>query len=328
MGQPDQDKKLLLNRPFVGIPSFLRAPICSDLDELNADIAVMGVPTDEGSPFMPGTRFGPRGIREQSLRFYSSGSELYNPENGEVLLKRELAEGRLVDAGDVDILPTNVVGTFENITEMTRRILKRKAMPVVLGGDHAITYPVVRAYHDPIHVLHLDAHTDYGPFTHGMEMTNGHAFRHIRRMGHVQSLTQVGMRGLRTPRVNVESSRADGNRVVPIGEFRKLGPEGSFDRVTANAPCYVSIDIDVLDMSLVPGCVSAEPDGMSYRDLSNTLLYIAKTFDVVGFDLVEVNPQLDIGTGATAYLAAYLILEFLGYVAAQPRWSARHQKTS
>ena len=314
-----------VNRPFVGIPSFLRAPICNNLDELNADIAVLGVPTDEGSPFMPGTRFGPRSIREQSLRFYGSGQGLYNPENGQPFLEREMSEGRLVDVGDIDIWPTNVAGTFENITTTVRRILHRGAMPVVIGGDHAISYPIVRGFEESIHVLHLDAHTDYSPFSFGMEMTNGQAFRHIRQMPHVQSLNQVGIRGLRTPRVNIENSRADGNRVVTIGEFRKLGLSRAFDNVKTEAKCYVSIDIDVLDMSLVPGCVSAEPDGMSYRDLSDTLQYIAEQFDVVGFDLVEVNPQLDVGTGATSYLASYLILEFIGYISIQPRWQSRRK---
>ncbi len=87
-----------------------------------------------------------------------------------------------------------------------------------------------------------------------------------------------------------------------------------------------SLDIDALDMSLIPGCVSAEPDGMSYRDLRDTLFVVAEHAEVVGFDLVEVNPQLDIGTGITSYLAAHTIVEFLGRICDQPRWAAAREE--
>jgi agmatinase len=172
-------------------------------------------------------------------------------------------------------------------------------------------------------VVHFDAHLDYAPFTHGVEMTNGHAFRHINQMSHVASLTQVGIRGLRTSKIGLTDSRADGNRVVTMEAFRKIGSGAVAEGLPQGARCYVSVDIDVLDLPLVPGCVSAEPDGMSYAQLRDTLVAIAERAEVVGFDLVEVNPQLDVGTGITSYLAAHLILEFLGHVCEQPRWTAR-----
>ena len=92
-----------------------------------------------------------------------------------------------------------------------------------------------------------------------------------------------------------------------------------------DARCYVSIDIDVLDLPLVPGCVSAEPNGMTYAELRDSLFALAEHTDVVGFDLVEVNPQLDVGTGITSYLAAHTIVEFLGHICDQPRWTARRE---
>lgn len=180
--------------PFAGIPSFLRANICTDLDELDTDIAVMGAPTDEGSPFMPGARFGPRAIREHSLRFGTGG--YYDQDADKVFLQYETEHGRISDVGDADVWPTDVEGTFKRITDMTRKLLDAKAMPVVLGGDHAVTFPVVRAYSEPLHVVHFHAHIDYSPFVHGYEYTNTHAFRHIYHMPHVESLTQVGIRSL------------------------------------------------------------------------------------------------------------------------------------
>ena len=316
------DRRSRLDMPFVGIPSFLRAAICQDLDELDADVAVMGVPTDEGSPFMPGSRFGPRKIREHSLRFVQGGRGYYDPHARRHFLEHEMQQGRLVDAGDADVLPTNVVGTFENVTAMTRAILARGAMPVVMGGDHAITFPIVRAFAGPLHVVHFDAHLDYSPFIHGIELSNSHAFRHITRLEQVQGLTQVGIRSLRNTEVMMEDSLRDGNRVVTMDDFRERSARAVIDAVPRDARCYVSIDIDVLDLSLVPGCVSAEPNGMLYAELRDTLIALAEHAEVVGFDLVEVNPQLDVGTGVTSYLAAHTVIEFLGRICDQPRWRA------
>ncbi len=315
-----------LDMPFVGIPSFLRAPVVADVDELDADVAVMGIPTDEGSPFMPGSRFGPRAIREHSLRFTGGGPGYYDPQHRRRFLEREMADGLIADIGDADVLPTNVVGTFANVTEMTRKVLARGALPVVLGGDHAISFPVVRAFDGPLHVVHFDAHLDYMPFVHGLEFTNAHAFRHISRMAHVSSLTQVGIRSLRNTEQMHLDSVADGNRVITMEEFLDGGPAGIAETVPEDARCYVSVDIDVLDLSLVPGCVSAEPGGMDYPTLRDTLTALAERADVVGFDLVEVNPQLDVGTGVTSYLAAHTVIEFLGRVCDQARWVERRDE--
>ena len=105
-----------VDRPYVGIPSFLRAPICTDISTLDADIAVVGVPTDEGSPFMAGSRFGPRAIREHSLRFCAGGRGYYNPETKRMYLDHEMRHRSIADIGDVDVLPTNVEKTFDNIS--------------------------------------------------------------------------------------------------------------------------------------------------------------------------------------------------------------------
>ena len=321
--QNEQFDPTTVKSAFVGIPSFLRADICTDLDNLDADIAIMGAPTDEGSPFMPGSRFGPRGIREHSLRFGRKG--YFDHEANRMFLEHELTNRRIVDVGDADVWPTNVEGTFQNITDMTRKILDHGAMPVVLGGDHAITFPVVRAYSEPLHVVHFDAHIDYSPFMHGFEFTNSHAFRHIYHMSHVESLIQVGIRSLRNSQAWVEDSRNDGNRVIGMSEFYEMGPRGIAEILPRDSRCYVSIDIDVLDLPLVPGCVSAEPNGMSYAELRDTLFALAEHTDIIGFDLVEVNPQLDIGTGITSYMGAHTILEFLGRICDQPRWVTRRE---
>lgn len=307
--------------PFVGVPTFLRAPLVTDPSQLDADIAVIGVPTDEGSPFLPGSRFAPRSIREHSLRFGPGG--YYDPRLKRSFLDYEMSRRRIADLGDAQVVPTSVEQTFQNITDLVRGVLARGALPVVLGGDHAISFPVVRAYEQPLYVVHFDAHIDYAPFVHGWEYTNWHVFRQVRRLPTVQGLIQVGIRSLRNPGAWIEDSVREGNRVLNMEEFRALGPGGLARLLPQGAPCYVSIDIDALDLSLVPGCVSAEPNGMAYHELRDALFALAEHARIVGFDLVEVNPMLDVGTGVTSYLAAHLVLEFLGCICAQPWWKAR-----
>jgi agmatinase len=308
--------------PFAGIPSFLGSAICTDLDRLDADIAVLGAPTDEGSPFMPGSRFGARSIREHSLRFVTDGRGYYDPHARRRFLEREMVEGRIADVGDADVLPTNVVDSFANITALTRKVVVRGALPVALGGDHAITYPVVRAFEgeEPFHVVHFDAHIDYMPFVHGLEFTNQHAFRHLRLMPNVRSINQVGIRSIRNTQVMHEDSLRDGNRVVTMEEFRDRPVDSVLDGIPEGARCYVSIDVDVLDMSLIPGCVSAEPNGMSYAELRDAMFAVAERTRVIGLDLVEVNPLLDVPTGLTSYLAAHTVVELLGRICDQPWW--------
>ena len=302
------------NPPYGGISTFLRQDYCDDIATLDADYAILGTPIDEGSPFMGGSRFAPRSIREHSLRFGASG--YYDILTDKSYLVEETAKRRIVDVGDSDILTTNVAATFDNITADVAEILDRRAMPIIIGGDHSVTYPVVRAFSEPLHVMHFDAHMDYQPFVHDLRFTNGHAFRHIRPMAHVLSLTQIGIRSLRSAIEEFIDARAEGSRIVTMDEVRRLGPEEFVhETFPKGEKIYVSIDVDVLDMSLVPGCVSAEPNGMLYAELRDILRTTARHMDVVGFDFVEVNPQLDVGTGVTSYLGAHTMVEFLGAIA-------------
>jgi len=307
--------------PFVGIPSFLRSRIVAPHEDFDAAIAVFGAPTDEGSPFLPGSRFGPRALREHSLRFVAASPGYFDPNREKVFLQREMRDGLIVDLGDADIIATDVVSSFDNITTLTSRVLSKGAVPVVLGGDHAISYPVVRAYERDVHIVHFDAHLDYMPFVHGVSTTNAHAFRHIAHMSHVSGLLQVGIRSLRNTETMWNDTRGDGNTVVTTNRFRELGPDGVARLVPPGCDCYISLDVDVFDMPLVPGCVSAEPEGLSYAEVRDTLIALAERTRIAGFDLVEINPMLDVGTGITAYLGAHTIVEFLGHLCAPPEFA-------
>jgi agmatinase len=300
--------------PFVGIPTFLRAPVADSAE--GARLAVLGVPLDEGSPFIPGSRFGPRGIREQSMRFASAPDSRFDVRTGGRLL--DLEPGELVDLGDVEVVAADPATTAANVTAAVREVVAAGAVPVVLGGDHSITLPIVRALDGPLHVVQFDAHLDYAEAHGTNRYSNAHAFRPISRMETVAGLTQVGIRSLRTEAGLYRASLADGNRIVPPDALRSLGPDGLAALVPDGARCYLSVDVDVLDMALVPGCVSAEPGGLSYAELRDAVMAIAARANVVGIDLVEVNPGVDTPGGATAYLAAHLLVEALDAIARGP----------
>src|SRR5215216_6760163 len=315
--------------PFTGLVSFLRSPTCSNLDELEADVAILGVPTDEGSPWKPGSRFAPRKIRELSLQFAGRGTVdgqrgYYDIAEDRRYLDHERINRRIVDCGDSDVIYTNVELTFENITSDVRKILQAGAFPVIIGGDHAITYAVVRAFEEPLHVVHFDAHLDYRPFIHGVQWANGNPIRLVSELAKVGEIIQVGIRSLRTRQQDVEDSRGRGNDVVTIPEFRERGYEGVIEKLPKGTPVYVSIDIDVLDLPLVPGCASSEVNGLSYDELRQTLFEIARQNEVIGFDLVEVNPMLDVASDNTSLIAAQLIMEFLARIVESPGYRKRH----
>jgi agmatinase len=318
-----------LNLPFTGLVSFLRAPVCASFDELDADIAILGVPSDEGSPWKPGARFAPRKIRELSVKYAGYGpvqnqAGFYDIDEDRRFLEYEFVNRRIADCGDSDIIYTNVEQTFENITGDVRKILLAGAFPVIIGGDHAITYPVVRAYEQRLHVVHFDAHMDYRPFVHGVQWANGNPIRLVAELGNVGEIIQVGIRSLRTRQADVADSRARGNDIVTIPEFRQRGYQGVIEKLPRGEPVYVSIDIDVLDLPLVPGCASSEVNGLTYDELRQTLFAIARQHEVIGFDLVEVNPMIDVASDNTSLLAAQLIIEFLGRIVEHPGYRKRH----
>jgi len=304
-------------------------------------MGVMGVPTDEGSPLTGGARLGPRRIREHSLRFWGSGRGYFDPEGidpatgkrGREYLVREQTLNRIVDCGDSDVISGCPKWTFDNAQHMAAKLLDRSKLLVTIGGDHAITLPIVRAVDEflaeDFHVFHFDAHLDYQPFVHSIDgsecrqYTSAHAFRHINKLKHCKTLTQVGIRSLRTNAVQMDNSIGEGNRVVTMKDFNKMGPKGLAETLPKCAKVYVSIDVDVLDISLCPGCVSGEPGGMTYEELRDTLLAFAERYEIVAFDFVEVNPDLDVRTGITCYLGAHTIIEFLGNICEQDWWKKK-----
>ncbi len=304
-----------VNLPSTGVASFCKFPIHADLKTLSADVAIFGVPWDEGVGYRPGARFGPRSLREYSTRFAFHERAARKRGYWDIEdKKRYLERISLVDCGDQDVLYLDVERTFSALTDSIRKILFAKAFPVILGGDHSITFPVVRAFQriKPLHIIHLDAHLDYNDSVEGVKLANGSPIKRISELGFVGEIVQIGTRGIRAREDAFKDSISRGNKIVTMSDFRKKGIEGVLSEIPKEN-LYVTIDIDVLDPSIAPGTSSPEFEGMTYKEIQVLLKGIASRGKVVGFDLTEVNPFLDTA-GLTQSAAVMIILEFLGMI--------------
>jgi agmatinase len=315
-----------LDLAFTGIPVFLRAPIVTDLANLDADFAFLGFPSDEGSGWFPGARFGPRSIREMSLRFMSCNTGaapgFWDIDENERYLARETAGQRIVDCGDVDVIYTRPDLTWDKATETIQQIVQAGAVPLIGGGDHAATYAVARSFDHPFQVVHFDAHLDYQRYTHGIQHAHGNPMRKVKELPNVRSLTQVGIRSYRTVQEDYLDSVQDGNFVLTTKQYQDGGNERLFPALRDDLPVYLSIDLDVLDISIAPGVACPEPSGLLYDELRDAMCGIADHFDVCGLDVVELNPMLDTPTKSTAFLATQLMVECMGHMARRRAASA------
>lgn len=304
------------NLAFSGISTFCRAPHVLSFDDISSTIAVLGIPFDEGVGFRPGTRFGPRSIREYSMRFpyFDPSSEdrgYWDMERRKLLLTRV----SMVDCGDIDIVPLDLQYVYRQIDESMRTILKSGVFPVILGGDHSISYPVVRAFEGkrPLGIIQLDAHLDRRESVLDVKYGHGSPIRRIGELEFIETIVSLGMRGIRAPERDFLEAEEKGEVLIPNHTIQQLGIEKTVERIPPMGRCYVTIDIDVFDPSLAPGTGTPEADGLSYSQVKGILCGIAAKSEVVGFDVVEVNPYLD-PSGRTSLFAAQLIVEFLGAI--------------
>lgn len=188
--------------PHTGIATFAKSPYVEDLTTLDAEVGVLGVPTDAAAGMRPGCRQAPRAIRDASTRFGflgRGGTDGYF----DVSQDRRLLEGvRIADCGDADVVFYDVGRNVEIIEAGVRSILDPGALPVVIGGDHSISYPVIRAFSraDPLTIVLFDAHLDYRDEVLGLKLTNNSPFRRAQELPFVQTIITIGVRGVKLNR--------------------------------------------------------------------------------------------------------------------------------
>jgi agmatinase len=214
-----------LDLPFVGHCTFGKQPVCLDWKAIDAHVAVLGAPFDMGTQYRAGARFGPRAIREASTLFSFGHGGAYDFEDDVTYLPVDKV--RIVDVGDADIIHTDTLKSHDNIEAAVRSILAAGALPVVLGGDHSVHIPCIRAFDDqpPVHIIHIDAHLDFVDERHGVRYGHGNPLRRASEMAHVTGFTQLGIRNVSSSnREDYEAARAAGSDILSVRDVRRLGP--------------------------------------------------------------------------------------------------------
>jgi len=261
------------------------------------EFALLGVPFDEKSCFLRGAAAGP-----QAIRLASTGKAL-NPftERGIDLE----SETTMVDLGDVDT-SGDVDKTFARIEEAVIGILEKKAVPVILGGDHSITFPIIKAFSrffPELDLLHFDAHPDLYPELYGDRLSHACPFARIMEAGLVRRLVQVGIRAATSEQREMASKFG-----VTMIEMKDLETPLQLE---FSHPLYISFDLDSLDPAFAPGVAHHEPGGLSTRQVIDIIHSLRA--EIVGLDVVELNPARD-PSGITAAAAVKIIKEVAGQI--------------
>jgi agmatinase len=292
---------------FVGIRTFMGAPYVANLEELHADFAVLGVPFDEGTWGWPGERYGPRAMRESSQEYNHDLTEgFYYIDGDRTVLKGK----RWVDVGDVPVMPTVPSQTDDKITEMVRKIRSKGAFPIVLGGDHSVTFAVLRAVDIPVTVLHFDAHLDTWNGAPG-NLDHASWVNRAAQLPNVKKVIQLGPRGLANDEEAMVNARKARTTIITSEQIHRSGVEGVLAQIPASENIYITFDVDVMDPTLAPGTGTLEPDGLNFSEIDGLLKGVTSKGRLIGMDIVEVNPMRD-GSTRTEQTAIRLLIDTLG----------------
>jgi agmatinase len=308
----DESNPLSVARSWLrrSLPTFLG---CPEGNQGTAQVCIIGMPSDSMSDTGAGAATGPAAIRlASSFPPYDVDADSGRPLGWyDYYSNTHVLEGvTFADLGDVPINvgePAAMCG--KRVTKAVGFCRALNAFPLVIGGDHSLTAWALAAFAEqPISVLHLDAHSDLGALAGDSTPTNGSVARAILEQLNIQHFLSVGVRGF----LPVEQAAlAAGHHIISAREVRTTHADEIVARLPEDIPCYVTLDIDVLDPSIAPGTNAPVPDGLSFEEVRSILDAVGRTRQVVGADVVEVNPDRDQNL-RTARAAAHLALSLLG----------------
>ncbi|WP_336631625.1 MULTISPECIES: agmatinase [unclassified Microbacterium] len=295
---------------FAGLATFARLPQLRDVTR--ADVAVVGAPFDAGVSYRSGARFGPAHIREASrlLRPYNPAVDVH-----------PFGAQQVADAGDMAINPYDIATAVAQIEAAARELAGVADRLLVLGGDHTIALPLLRAVadrHGPVAVVHFDAHLDTWDTYFGAPITHGTPFRRASEEGLIdqEASLHIGIRGPLYAEADLADDARLGFAQITSDDLQRQGLSDAIDRMhrrLGDRPVYVSVDIDVLDPAHAPGTGTPEAGGLTSRELLG-LLRALGTHRIVGADVVEVSPPYD-HAQLTAVAASHVAYEIISAMA-------------
>lgn len=314
-GQPPANS--LTSPRFCGLPSFMRLPLASAADQL--DVAILGLPSDSGSPFRTGARFGPNAIRSASVMLRPINPYRQGVNVAEVL--------RVADAGDAPVVPGYQELTLIDLERAVARLLERGVTPLCLGGDHSVSLPVLRAIarrRGKLALVHFDSHSDtWDRYFADQRYSAGTPFRRAVEEGLIDPMhsIQVGMRGSLFRADDVTQSEALGYAVMTTDQMFAAGLGNVAETIAqrvGDAPCYLTFDLDFVDPGCAPGVQTPEAGGPTSRE-ALALLRLLPPLSLLGADVVETNPLFDGPGQITALLAATVAAEILAMMAVRKK---------
>jgi agmatinase len=304
---------------FAGINTFLRAPYCEDIHDVSKyEVAIIGAPFDMGTTYRAGARFGPQAVRRISALY-----DGYSLDMGCDLIE----ELDVCDVGDVFVIPSNIEKSFDQVDRAVSHVLEQGVFPVIIGGDHSLGYPDVRAmakYVDGnVGIIHLDRHIDIQerdmdermhttPWFHATNIPNAPP----------SNLVQMGIGGWYGSRPGLKVARERGTTAITIHDVEEIGVEKAVEIALEIAwkdakAVYLSFDIDSIDAGFVPGTGSPEPGGLLPREALKALRMIARE-GICGMEVVEIAPPYDV-SDMTAQLGCRAIMDVLGTLVTEGR---------
>ncbi len=303
---------------FAGLLTFAGMPYTRDPADLAAaDVVIVGAPMDDLVSDRPGTRFGPRAIRAAGC-----------PPGPHLEAKVDaFAQLAVVDFGDAAVVPGDPVRSHAAIAASVGQVLDAGALPIVLGGDHGVSEPAVRACaqrHGPGALVHFDTHTDTGATVFGVAVSHGTSMYRLVEAGHVDAgrYVQIGLRGYWPGEAEFAWQARHGIASLFMHDIRDRGIVAIVEETVAivgAGAAYLTIDVDVLDPAFAPGTGTPEPGGMTSADLLWAARELARRLDLVGADVVEVLPTAIGSADITALVADRLVREMLTGVALHRR---------
>ena len=299
---------------YAGILTYAGLPTTQDAAELaGVDVAIVGAPMDDLTSDRPGTRFGPRAIRAASC---PPGPHLEAKVDAMDVL-------RIVDFGDAPVVPSDPLGSHAAIERTVAEVVTAGAIPIVLGGDHSIAEPDIKAVaaaFGPVALVHFDTHTDTGEEVFGVEVSHGTPMYRLVRDGHVDPTryVQIGLRGYWPGEKEFGWQAEQGITSYFMHDVRDRGIRAIVADTIARVgdwPTFLTVDVDVLDPAFAPGTGTPEPGGMTSADLLWACRELASQLRIVGMDVVEVIPTGIASADITALVAERIVRETLTGIA-------------
>ena len=306
--------KPLTRAPDAPAVTFLKFPLALDLDILDADIAILGIPYG-----LPYAHYEPANDQSKAPDALRQAAHMvdYTRNHYDWDLGGPLLDGRdikVVDCGNVTADAFNLHLHYERAEAAARKIVAAGAVLVTIGGDHGVPIPVMRALdgHGPVTLVHIDAHLDWRHEVNGVTEGYSSPIRRASEMPWFGSIVQIGMRGIGSARQGeVDDARAYGCDIVTAYELHDIGMDAVLKRIPDGGPYYLTIDADGLDPTIMPAVLAPTPGGVTWHQMHKLIHGLVRKGRVLGMDIVEIAPSYDVRDLTLVY-AERLICNFIG----------------